>query len=126
SNDRTPWNMQARTEDERVVPIFRQLVDVRTRLLPYIWQEAQHSATTGQPLMRAVQLTHPAASPYDYYFGRDLLVSPVVEPDVDTWTVALPPGDWRDFWTDAVYSGGQTVTVPAPLERIPVFVRAGT
>src|SRR5690606_37356746 len=126
SNDRTPWNIQARTGDDRVIPTFKHFVDVRNRLMPYIWRSAQQSAATGQPMMRAVQLMHPPASPYDYYFGDDLLVSPVVEPDVMTWTVALPTGEWRDFWTDAVYTGGQPVTVTAPLDRIPVFVRAGS
>lgn len=123
SNDRTPWNIQARTGDERVIPVFRHFVDTRTRLLPYIWREAQHAAESGRPLMHAVQITYPQASPYDYYFGRDLLVSPVVEPGAETWPVALPPGEWRDFWTDAPYTGGQTVIVNVPLERIPVFVR---
>jgi alpha-glucosidase (family GH31 glycosyl hydrolase) len=124
SNDRTPWNIQARTGDKRVIPAFRHFVEVRTRLMPYIWQEAQHTATTGEPLMRAAQLTSPASAPYDYYFGRELLVSPVIEPKRDTWTVMLPPGEWRDFWTHEQYSGGQSVVVPAPLDRIPVFVRA--
>ena len=125
SNDRTPWNIQARTGDSRVVPVFKHFVDTRTRLLPYVWQEAQRASATGQPLMRAVQITYPQASPYDYYFGHDMLVSPVVEPGVDTWTVALPPGEWRDFWTDTRFSGGQAVTVEVPLERIPVFVTTG-
>lgn len=125
SNDRTPWNIQARTGDLRVIPSFRHFVQTRARLLPYLWQEAQHTAASGQPMMRAVQITHPAASPYDYYFGRDLLVAPVVEPGVHQWPVALPPGDWRDFWTDALYTGSRTLMVDAPLDRIPVFVRAG-
>jgi alpha-glucosidase (family GH31 glycosyl hydrolase) len=125
SNDRTPWNIQARTGDDRVMPIFNQLMAVRERLLPYIWQEAQFSADSGQPMMRAVKITHPDASVYDYYFGRDLLVSPVVEAGTDTLQVALPPGEWRDFWTDDVHAGGQSITVAAGLDRIPVFVRRG-
>jgi alpha-glucosidase (family GH31 glycosyl hydrolase) len=125
SIDRTPWNIQARTGDPRVISVFKQFVDVRTRLLPYIWQEAQYTAATGQPLMRATQLTYANASCYDYMFGRDLLVSPVVEPDVDSWTVALPSGEWRDFWTHELYAGGQPVVVHVPLDRIPVFLRAG-
>lgn len=125
SNDRTPWNIQERTGDTRVIPAFKALVEVRTRLLPYIWQEAQHASATGQPLMRAAQLTHPVASPYDYYFGRDLLVSPIVEAGSETVTVHLPHGEWRDFWTNAVYSGGQAVMVTSPLGQVPVFVRTG-
>ncbi|MDX1993598.1 MAG: glycoside hydrolase family 31 protein [bacterium] len=125
SNDRTPWNMQARTGDARVIPAFKHFVDTRLRLMPYLWREAQFAAASGQPLMQAAKLIHPAASDYDYCFGRDLLVSPVVEPGVTQWTVNLPPGDWRDFWTDTAYQGGQAVTLDAPLDRIPVFMRAG-
>lgn len=125
SNDRTPWNIQARTGDERVLPTFKSLLAVRERLMPYLWREAQHSATTGQPMMRAAQITHPAAAPYDYFFGRSLFVSPVVEPGADSWPVALPPGEWRDFWTGERFTGGQTVTVSTPIDRIPVFVRDG-
>ncbi|MCA9914151.1 MAG: glycoside hydrolase family 31 protein, partial [Anaerolineae bacterium] len=125
SNDRTPWNMQERTGDERVLPIFKHFVDVRNHLLPYIWQEAQHSAATGEPMMRAAQITNPASSPYDYYFGRDLLVCPVVDPNAQKWPVALPPGKWRNFWTDTVTHGGQTIQLDVPWDQIPVFVREG-
>ena len=58
-------------------------------------------------------------------FGRDLFVSPVVREDVTTWDVRLPEGAWRDLWTGNPCSGGQTVTIDAPLDRIPVFVREG-
>jgi alpha-glucosidase (family GH31 glycosyl hydrolase) len=125
SNDRTPWNMQEQTGDARVIPIFRHFVETRTRLMPYIWQEAQRSAATGQPLMQAARITNPASSQYDYFFGRDLLVCPVVEEGAQTWQIALPPGAWRDFWTNTTYAGDQVVTLDAPLDRIPVFVRAG-
>lgn len=125
-HDRTPWNIQERSGDARVIPIFRQLVNVRHNLMPYIWQEAQHSAATGQPMMRALALTHPLASPYQYMFGRDLLVCPVVEEDVTHWLVYLPDGIWHNLWDHERYTGGQVVDVDAPLDRIPVFVRAGT
>jgi alpha-glucosidase (family GH31 glycosyl hydrolase) len=123
--DRTPWNVQARTGDEQVIPIFRWFVNVRHNLMPYIWQEAQHAARTGQPMMRALALWQRDASPYHYFFGRDLLVCPVVEAGVTTWPVDLPEGDWIDFWTHERCAGGRTAQVPAPLDRIPVFVRAG-
>jgi alpha-D-xyloside xylohydrolase len=41
------------------------------------------------------------------------------------WQVYLPQGEWRDFWTEQTYAGGQTIAIAAPLDRIPVFVRAG-
>lgn len=125
NRDRTPWNIQARSGDERVVPSFRTLLNVRYALMPYIWQEVQFSAATGQPMMRAARLYDSAASEFDYFFGRDLFVSPVVHEGAKTWDVRLPAGQWRDLWTGKAYSGEQTVTVEAPLDRIPVFVREG-
>ncbi len=122
---RTPWNIQAQTGDERVIPIFRHFTNVRHNLMPYIWQEAQHTAASGEPLMRALALTDPAADPYQYCFGRDLLVTPVTEPEASTWAVYLPEGTWFDLWTGEALEGGGRVEMPVPLERIPVFVRAG-
>jgi alpha-glucosidase (family GH31 glycosyl hydrolase) len=123
SHDRTPWNIQERTGDARVLPTFKHFMDVRQRLQPYIWEEAQHSAASGEPLMRALKLWHPQARDYDYFFGRDLLVSPVVEPGVTEQTLYLPPGRWSDFWTGAAYDGDRMVTIPTPLDQIPVFQR---
>ncbi|MEW6577849.1 MAG: TIM-barrel domain-containing protein [Chloroflexota bacterium] len=123
--DRTPWNIQARTSDERVIPTFRFFVNVRHNLMPYIWQEAQHAAQTGQPMMRALALWEHEAPPYQYFFGRDLLVCPVVEAGVTTRPVYLPEGEWIDLWTRERFAGKQIVQMPAPLDRIPVLVRAG-
>jgi alpha-glucosidase (family GH31 glycosyl hydrolase) len=122
-NDRTPWNIQTCTGDERVIETFRFFVNVRHNLLPYIWQEAEHSAATGEPMMRALKLLDSDASDYQYLFGRELLVCPVVEPDADQWSVYLPNGQWRDLWTGEKHHGGATIAVKTPLTRIPVFVR---
>jgi alpha-glucosidase (family GH31 glycosyl hydrolase) len=62
-----------------------------------------------------------------YMFGPRLLVTPVTEPNVTEWSVYLPQtqGDdakpWTYWWTNQTYSGGQTVTVPAPIQHIPLF-----
>jgi alpha-glucosidase (family GH31 glycosyl hydrolase) len=123
--DRTPWNIQDRTGDTRVIPIFRFFANVRHNLMPYIWQESQYAAQTGQPMMRALGLWERDASPYAYFFGRDVLVCPVVDEGVSTWPVTLPDGDWYDVWTHERFAGNQTVQVSVPLDRIPVFARAG-
>lgn len=123
SHDRTPWNIEERTGDTRVLPIFKAMMTIREQLRPYLWQEAQHSAQSGEPMMRALQWSHAEASPYQYWLGRDLLVSPVVEEGVTQAQVWLPPGTWRDFWTDEVRTGGETMTIATPVERIPVWRR---
>lgn len=125
NRDRTPWNIQARTNDARVIPLFRRFVNLRHNLLPYIWQEAQHSAATGEPMMRAARLWDAHAGDYDYFFGRDLFVSPVTQEGATAWQVRLPAGEWVDLWTGTAYSGGQSHMFDVPLETIPVFVRRG-
>lgn len=76
-------------------------------------------------MMRALALWHSEASPYQYLFGRDLLVCPVVEPGLSTWPVYVPDGGWYDLWTGERFEGGQIVNMPTALDRMPVLVRAG-
>lgn len=128
--DRTPWNIQERTGDARVNPTFRSFVNVRTRLMPYILAEAAYAAESGQPMMRALPLIYPtdpicSKYPYQYFFGRDLLVAPVTEAGVDKWSVYLPNGNWKDFWTGEFVAGGQVITREVPIDVIPVYVREG-
>ncbi len=131
SRDRTPWNIQEQTGDSDVIPVFRQLTNLRMNLIPYILGRAQESSKSGLPLMRAMPLEYPVdlacrKFPYEYMFGDALLVAPVVEPGKTTWQVYLPAGDWRDLWTGEVHSGPGEIDVPVPLNRIPVFQQKGT
>src|SRR5262249_41862787 len=80
--------------------------------------------------MRALVLNYPDDPNvwelgHQYLWGDDLLVAPVTRKGATHWPVYLPAGDWYDFWTHVRYSGPAGVTVPAPLERMPFFVRAG-
>ena len=100
------------------------------QLIPYLVREAAHCVATGEPLLRPLLLDEPADPTAwrlvdQYRLGRDLLVAPVVEEGASTRTLYLPDGQWQDFWTGAPVVGGQWHTVAAPLDRIPVFVRAG-
>jgi len=84
---------------------------------------------TGMPPMRPYLLEFPddprSWTVADaYLFGPDLLVAPVLEAGARRWPVYLPAGArWRDAWTGECYEGGATVTVDAPLDRIPLFLR---
>lgn len=131
SKDRTPWRIQEHTGDERVIPLYRQFARLRMNLLPYILSEAAYSAATGEPMLRALALDTPddpqAWRIQDQYrFGRDLLVAPVVEEGATTRRLYLPAGQWRSLWEGALEQGGRWIEVDAPLDRIPVYVRAGT
>lgn len=130
NRDRTPWNMAARTGDERIVPIFRRFAWVRMNLLPYVYGEALHAAAACEPLMRALPIDFPGdrealAVDDEYMFGRALLVAPVLEEHARQRRVYLPEGPWVDLWTLREVPGGWHDRYPADLDTIPVFVRKG-
>ena len=130
SKDRTPWRVQEHSGDERVIPLARHFARLRMALLPYLVREAVHSAASGEPMLRAMLLDHPDDPQCwqladQYRLGRDLLVAPVTAEGVSSRRLYLPAGEWHDLWSGAATAGGRWVEVAAPLDRIPVFVRAG-
>ncbi|MER5626480.1 TIM-barrel domain-containing protein [Streptosporangium sp. NPDC002544] len=129
SRDRTPWNIAARTGDERVVPVFRRLVEIRERLVPYLAEQARQAVGGGAPLMRGLFFDHPRDPrvwdfPLQYKLGDALLVAPVTAPDISEIPVYLPEGEWVDVWTGTVLGGSRVVTLPAPVDRPPVLCAA--
>lgn len=127
--DRTPWNIAERHNDATALSIYRCFAEIRMHLLDYIHEEAGILSTAGRPLMRYPALefceAHDflAEDPYAYLFGRDLLIAPVTEKGVETRAVRLPPGGWVDIWSGVAFEGSRIVWVPAPIDRIPVFVQ---
>ena len=109
--------------------VFRSLTKLRERLVPYLAASAADTVRTDRPLMRPLFFDHPDApevwTATQWMLGDDLLVAPVLEPGVDSWPVALPAGEWTDVWTGETVTGGRTVRVDAPINRVPVFARAG-
>jgi alpha-D-xyloside xylohydrolase len=116
-------------EVERILTQYDQL---RYRLLPYIYSSAWGVTNRGEVLMKAL----PFAFPNDlsvrdigdqFLFGGALLVNPVTQPDARKRTLVLPAGEnWVDFWTGEKHSGGQTISVDAPLDRMPIMVKEGS
>ena len=120
-----PWRFG--DEAERIARRFARL---RYRLMPYIYTLAHTAHDTGTPMVRPLTWANPqdpALQTEDdaYLFGDALLVAPVVRDSVRQKEVTLPQGTWINYWTDAVVRGGRTVTVDAPLDQIPLFVRRG-
>jgi alpha-glucosidase (family GH31 glycosyl hydrolase) len=115
-----------------VEKILVKYLRLRYRLLPYIYSQAYKTNQTGAPFMRALFMDFPddknvADITDEYMFGPSLLVAPVVEQGQDIRSVYLPEGnEWYDFWTNKKYAGGQTITIAAPIDRIPIFVKSGT
>ena len=114
-----------------VEPICRKYLELRYRLLPYLYNAVRESHETGLPIMRALWLHYPddptAVSRSDQYlWGRDMLVAPVTEKGAKSKSVYLPKGDWFDFWTEEKIEGGREVNRPVDLATIPLYVRAGS
>jgi len=115
----------------QVEPICRKYLELRYRMLPYLYSAVHECATTGMPVMRALWLHYPndpaaVARGDEYLWGRSVLVAPVVEKGATTRNLYLPRGDWYDFWTGERIAGGREINRPVDLETIPLFVAAGT
>lgn len=115
---------------EQVYGILKEQLALRERLKPYILSLMRTASETGIPPMRPLFLEFPQDSTcYEvedaYMFGPDVLVAPVMEHGARSRRVYLPPGIWRNAWTKEFIPGSQWLEVDAPLEQIPVFIRAG-
>ena len=113
-----------------VEPIVKQYLELRYRMLPYLYSIARECCATGLPMMRALWLHHPddphAVTRGDQYlWGRDVLVSPVVEKGATSRRLYLPRGDWFDFWTEERVTGGREIDRAVDLATMPLHVRAG-
>jgi len=127
SRSQEPWSF-----GEAAEAIVKTYIELRYRLLPYTYTAFREAASTGLPIMRPLFLefpgdpqAHAAANSTTYLWGKHLLVAPVTRANQRTRQVYLPEGEWYDFWENRCYDGGQTICVKAPLQRLPLFVRAG-
>jgi len=122
-----PWKYGQTVEDN-----MRKMLNLRYRLLPYIYSEAWQVTSNGSTIMRPLVMdfngdTEAVKQPYEYMFGKAMLVAPVIEPNVKEWSVYLPAqASWYDFWTGKQFKGGQTIKTAATLDMIPLFVKAGS
>ena len=122
-----PWKYGSVVEGN-----MRSMLNLRYRLMPYLYSEAWQVTKKGSTMMRPLVMdfvgdTTAVNQRYEYLFGKSLLVAPITEIGAREWSVYLPKAtQWYDFWTGQNYKGGQYLKTAAPLERIPIFVRAGS
>jgi alpha-glucosidase/alpha-D-xyloside xylohydrolase len=115
-----------------VEPICRTYLELRSRLMPYLYSVVHEGHENGLPIIRALWLHYPgdrAASTRgdEYLWGRDVLVAPVVEQGATSRNVYLPAGGrWFDWWTDESHEGGRELSRAVDLTITPIYVRAGT
>jgi alpha-D-xyloside xylohydrolase len=121
-----PWRY-----GERVLELYRAYAALHERLVPYVRAAAATASRTGLPIIRPLCLID-SSDPRGwslsdaYGYGPALWVAPVLDEDAREREVLLPAGDWIETWSGRRVRGGREVVAPAPLERIPVWVRAGS
>jgi len=128
----TPWNMPTEPSfDAEMIDIYRRYTSLRETLSSYIVAAARRAGESGLPIARPLVFDFPDDPRVldlwdEYLFGPDLLVAPVWRIGQRAREVYLPAGRWVGYWDESVVvDGPSTVTVDAPLDVIPVFVRAG-
>ena len=126
SPNKEPWEYGKEFED-----INRRTIELRYELFPYLYSSFHDASVTGIPMMRPLVFDYPEDQRTyhradEFIFGKDILVAPVLQPGATHRDVYLPAGAWYDYWSDTSYTGSQTVTVDAPLDRVPFFVKAGS
>jgi alpha-glucosidase/alpha-D-xyloside xylohydrolase len=121
---------ESELHNPEVEPICRKYLELRYRLMPYLYTAVRECCETGLPIMRALWLHYPddkiaVARGDEYLWGRDMLVAPVTEKGVTSRKVYLPRGVWYDFWTEEKTEGGREVSRQVDLATLPLYVRAG-
>lgn len=129
------WNEDGTVNEPWMYPevlsLVRDALRFRYRLIPYLYSLAVEMARTGHPMLRPLVYHFPddprcQTESFDFLLGPGLLVASVTEPGATSRDVYLPAGtDWYDYANGTRYTGGQTVTLDAPLDRIPLLARAG-
>lgn len=124
SGRREPWRF-----GEGVEEIARRYIELRYRLLPYLYSLFWEHTRNGMPVMRALFLHYPNDENCyrgdQFLFGPSVLVAPVCEKGAIEREVYLPEGEWYDYWTGEKRPGETRLIAGAPLERIPIFIKAG-
>jgi alpha-D-xyloside xylohydrolase len=125
------FQQEAWTYDATILRLYREAVLLHERLVPYIRGAALTAARSGLPIMRPLCLVDPEdpegwTIPDSFFFGPSLWVAPVLEEGATERRTYLPGGEWIDWWTEQRTEGGRWVDAEAPLDRIPLWVRAGS
>ncbi len=120
-----PWQF-----GEEVENISRKYIELRYRWMPYLYSLFYQTTQTGVPVIRPLLLEYPQDPRVynlcdQFLVGSHILVAPIYRPDTEYRSVYLPEGVWYDYWTGQRYQGEGHILVHAPLEKLPLFIKAG-
>lgn len=126
SNDQEPWSFGP--DYER---INKKFIELRYKLLPYLYSQFHKAYKEGTPIIRPIFFDYPEDkqtywSEREFLFGDAFLIAPVLWDGARKREIRLPEGIWYDYWTDEKISGPKYVTVEAPVDKIPVYVKGGS
>ncbi|HWV72194.1 MAG TPA: TIM-barrel domain-containing protein, partial [Pseudosphingobacterium sp.] len=125
TREREPWSF-----GEELEAINKKFIELRYKLLPYIYSAFWEQTKYGFPILRPVTMIEQEelgniVREEEFSFGDKILVSPVVNPGQLTKRVYLPKGQWYNYWSHEQLNGGQEHDISSPLDQMPIFIRAG-
>lgn len=125
------WPPPQELHDPQVEEVCREYLNLRYRLLPYLYSSAAQAHETGLPLMRPLWLIYPEDKEAlkrddEYLFGDNFLVAPVLQAGASRRAVYLPAGHWWDYWTGEHIEGGSESSRPVDLKTMPLYLKAGS
>jgi len=126
TKEREPWSF-----GEPFTAINRKFIELRYRLIPYLYSVFWEHHRYGFPILRPVIMHEQEVYKNhfrqdEFTYGDKILVCPVLAPGQKTRNVYLPKGKWYYFWTNQMTDGGQEVEVTTPLDTMPIFMKAGS
>lgn len=126
TRDREPWSFGPEWE-----AICKKFIELRYKLLPYIYSVFWQQHKYGLPILRPIALLeqHVYANllrEEEFAFGDKILISPVLHPGQSQKVVYLPEGDWYYYFNNTLYTGGNEITISTPLDQMPIFIKGGT
>jgi len=124
--EQEPWSF-----DEEVTDIARKFINLRYRLLPYLYTMFYEYTKKGTPLLKSLVYydqddaqTHYRTD--EFIFGNQILVCPILEPNAKGRRMYIPKGKWYNYWTKLPVEGGKEQWVDADVDSIPLFIKAGS
>lgn len=125
TRDQEPWAF-----DDQTLEINKKYINLRYKLLPYLYDLMWEGEQSGLPVMRPLVLHYSKDKNVhnlndQFLFGENILVAPVVEQGKTYRCVYLPEGTWYDYWTDEEITGGKVILRDAPLDLCPMYIKAG-
>jgi alpha-glucosidase len=126
SYDHEPWRFGPYYEN-----IIRKYLKLRYRLMPFLYDSMEEASRTGLPMFRPLVLNYQddantLSLDDEFMIGSDLLVAPILRPSEEQRYVYLPKGTWFDYWDGKQIQGGTMIMAQAPLDTVPMYVRAGS